>query len=554
MSRETSLLQQLRLAFMPELPRVFQQHGACVAADGIDGVPLLNDQTGIPEQFPHTHGLPLIQFTRGDDTRRSAINVGVILSGGQAPGGHNVIAGLFDGLKSQHPESRLCGFRGGPDGLVDDDGIELTADIIDAHRNTGGFDMVGSGRGKLEKVGQYDKVAANCKARGITGIVIVGGDDSNTNACVLAEYFVQHGAGIQVIGCPKTIDGDLKNAVIETSFGFDSASKEYSDVIGNIARDAASARKYWHFIKLMGRTASHITLECALQTRPNLALISEEVADRKQTLNEIVNEIADAIAVRARLGKNYGVFLVPEGLIEFIPEVKALIAELNDLLADAAVDDLAEPLSVADTGVLIEIGLTEQSAVVYHSLPGSIRRQLVKDRDPHGNVQVSLVDTEKLLIRMVGHRLDQMKADNSYIGNYGTQHHFFGYEGRCAMPTNFDVNYTYGLGYSAAALLGAGRTGYISCVRNLTAPAADWQPGGVPATAMLHIEQRRGRPTPVILKALVDLDGGPFKAFAAQRQRWAIEDCYLFPGAIQYFGPPELCDRTTITLQLEQSE
>lgn len=554
MSRETSPLQQLRMAFKPELPRVFQQHGACVADDGVDAVSFLNDQAGIPEQFPHTHDLPLIEFTRGDDNRRSAVNVGVILSGGQAPGGHNVIAGLFDGLKSQHAESRLFGFCGGPDGLVDDDGLELTADIIDAYRNTGGFDMIGSGRGKLEKVGQYDKVATNCKARGITGIVIVGGDDSNTNACVLAEYFVQHDVGIQVIGCPKTIDGDLKNAVIETSFGFDSASKEYSDVIGNIARDAASARKYWHFIKLMGRTASHITLECALQTQPNLALISEEVAERKQTLNEIINEIADIIAARARLGKNYGVVLVPEGLIEFIPEIKALIAELNDLLADAAMDDLAEMLAVAETEVLIEIGLTEHSAVVYHSLPDSIRRQLVEDRDPHGNVQVSLIDTEKLLIRMVEQRLDQMKAENTYIGNCGTRDHFFGYEGRCAMPTNFDVNYTYGLGYSAAALLGARRTGYISCVRNLTAPAVDWQPGGVPATAMLHIEHRRGRPTPVIRKALVDLDGGPFKAFAAQRQRWAIEDCYLFPGAIQYFGPPELCNRTTMTLQLEHSE
>jgi pyrophosphate--fructose-6-phosphate 1-phosphotransferase len=552
MNRPISPLQRARIDFAAKLPAVFTEHGAHVAADVAATVPLVADQKGIPEQFPHTGGLPFVAFRGGDTTDRSALNVAVILSGGQAPGGHNVIAGLFDGLKSLSVDSRLYGFKGGPDGLVANDYVELTAKFVDAYRNTGGFDMIGSGRGKLEDEDQYRKVRSNCEALGITGIVVIGGDDSNTNACVLAEFFCKDDAGISVIGCPKTIDGDLKNGAIETSFGFDTACKEYSDVIGNVARDAASARKYWHFIKLMGRSASHITLECALQTQVNIALISEEVENRDQTLDDVVTEITQVIVKRSEQGRNYGVALVPEGLIEFIPEIKILIRELNDLLAATPVS-LARDLAASESvDALGQLGLTPSSAAVYRSLPDSIRQQLVKDRDPHGNVHVSSIETEKLLIEMVGARLTSMKAAGEYGGKYATQHHFFGYEGRCAMPSNFDANYSYSLGYSAAALLGTGKTGYISCVRNLTAPPEQWQPGGVPATAMMNIEQRKGKAVPVIQKALVELDGAPFKAFSKQRENWSIDDCYLFPGAIQYFGPADLCDATPHTLALEQ--
>ena len=473
----------------------------------------------------------------------------MILSGGQAPGGHNVIAGLFDGIKKMNQGSRLFGFLLGPAGLIDHKYMELTSDIIDEYRNTGGFDIIGSGRTKLETKEQFDKGLQILKDLDIKALVIIGGDDSNTNACVLAEYYKQIGAGVQVIGCPKTIDGDLKNEMIESSFGFDTACKVYSEVIGNIQRDCNSAKKYWHFIKLMGRSASHIALECALQTQPNICLISEEVEAKQQTLDDIVNCIAEAVAVRASEGSNFGTVLIPEGLIEFIPAMKKLISELNDFLAmngsEYAMVRKSEQINY------ITKHLSPENAAIYSTLPEAVARQLTLDRDPHGNVQVSLIETEKLLAEMVGRRLAEMKAEGTYIGKFATQTHFFGYEGRCAAPSNFDADYCYSLGYTAAMLIGEGRTGYMSSVRNTTRPAKEWIAGGVPVTMMMNMERRNGEMKPVIQKALVKLDGAPFKYFVSQRKQWARETCYVYPGPIQYFGPTEVCDQPTETLRLE---
>ena len=545
-----SALQKARAAYQPKLPVVLTG-----AVKAVEGKPThsVADQDDIKALFPNTYGLPEIQFEKDPNPAKgsTAIKVGVILSGGQAPGGHNVISGLFDGIKKINRDSRLYGFLMGPGGFVDHKYVELTSEIIDQFRNTGGFDIIGSGRTKLETKAQFDKGLEILKQLDIKALVIIGGDDSNTNACVLAEYYKQINAGVQVIGCPKTIDGDLKNEVIETSFGFDTATKVYSEVIGNIQRDCNSAKKYWHFIKLMGRSASHIALECALQCQPNVCIISEEVEAKKQTLNDIVNSIADIVAARAANGNNYGTVLIPEGLIEFIPAMKVLIAELNDLLAaNAAEFATIEPNNrlswVADR-------LSAENAGIFTSLPDGVANQLCLDRDPHGNVQVSLIETEKLLGHMVARRLDQMKSEGRYVGKFAAQFHFFGYEGRCADPSNFDADYCYALGFNASCLIRAGVTGYMSSVRNLTKPSVQWIAGGIPITMMMNMERRHGAMKPVIQKALVTLDGAAFTKFAEQRDSWAINTEFVYPGPIQYFGPAEVCDQCSMTLKYEHA-
>lgn len=545
-----SALQIARAAYVPKMPVALR--GSVRAVEGA-ATEAAGDKEEIKRLFPHTYGMPAVTFERGEAADpMPPINAGVILSGGQAPGGHNVIAGLFDGLKAANPESRLFGFILGPGGLVEHKYMELTADIIDEYRNTGGFDMIGSGRTKLERREQFDKGLEILKELGISALVIIGGDDSNTNAAVLAEYYRSIGAGVSVIGCPKTIDGDLKNDLIETSFGFDTACKVYSEVIGNIQRDCNSARKYWHFIKLMGRSASHIALECALQTHPNVCIISEEVEANDLSLDEIVNRIARFVARRAAEGNNFGTVLIPEGLIEFIPAMKRLIAELNDFLARNKAEFKMIKKSVRHSYLISK--LSKENAALYASLPEGVARQLALDRDPHGNVQVSLIETEKLLAEMVDNRLSEWKEEGRYRGKFATQMHFFGYEGRCAAPSNYDADYCYSLGYAASCLIRAGKTGYMASVRNTTAPAAEWTAGGIPITMMMNMEQRDGVMKPVIRKALVQLDGAPFRAYAAMRDEWAMTTDYVYPGPIQYFGPSEVCDAPTKTLQLEQGK
>ena len=546
-----SALQIARAAYQPKLPKALQ--GPVVAKEGA-ATQSVGDQAKIKELFPNTYGLPVIEFVAGEAKEQEPINVGVILSGGQAPGGHNVISGLFDGVKSINPASKLYGFILGPGGLVDHNYMELTADIIDEYRNTGGFDIIGSGRTKLEKVDQFEKGIEILRELNIKALVIIGGDDSNTNACVLAEYYAAKQYGVQVIGCPKTIDGDLKNEQIETSFGFDTACKTYSELIGNIQRDCNSARKYWHFIKLMGRSASHIALECALQTQPNVCLVSEEVEQKEMSLDDVVRYIADIVAARAADGNNFGTVLIPEGLIEFIPAIKKLIRELNEVLTDPATGEPREFASADEQIAFVKGNIAKDNLAVLESLPEDVARQLCLDRDPHGKVQVSLIETEKLLSRMVAKRLAEMKAEGKYVGKFSTQHHFFGYEGRCAAPSNYDADYCYSLGFNASRLIAAGKTGYMSIIRNTTAPAAEWIAGGVPITMMMNIERRNGADKPVIRKALVELDGAPFKFFAAHRAEWARQTAYVYPGPIQYFGPTEVCDQPTKTLQLEQAK
>ena len=545
-----SALQIARAAYQPKLPKALL--GAVKVKEG-EPTQSVADQEAIKQLFPNTYGMPLIQFEEGGEaTEFPAINVGVILSGGQAPGGHNVISGLFDGIKKLNKDSKLFGFILGPGGLVDHNYIELTSEIIDEYRNTGGFDIIGSGRTKLEKVEQFEKGLEIIRELGIKALVIIGGDDSNTNACVLAEYYAAKNYGVQVIGCPKTIDGDLKNEMIETSFGFDTACKTYSEVIGNIERDCNSARKYWHFIKLMGRSASHIALECALQTQPNVCIVSEEVEAKDMSLDDVVTYIAQVVADRAAAGNNFGTVLIPEGLIEFIPAMKRLIAELNDFLAHNGEEFNAIERNKQREYIINH--LSAENAAIYASLPEGVARQLSLDRDPHGNVQVSLIETEKLLSEMVATKLAAWKKEGKYVGKFAPQHHFFGYEGRCAAPSNFDADYCYSLGYTASMLIANGKTGYMSSVRNTTAPAAEWIAGGVPITMMMNMERRHGEMKPVIQKALVRLDGAPFLKLAANRETWAKETAYVYPGPIQYFGPTEVCDEPTKTLQLEQAK
>ena len=544
---EKSALQLARAAYQPKLPKALQ--GAVKVKEGA-ATQSVGDQEEIKKLFPNTYGMPIVEFEPATEANNKKMNVGIILSGGQAPGGHNVITGLFDQIKKLNPENRLYGFILGPGGLVDHNYMELTKEIIDEYRNTGGFDMIGSGRTKLEKVDQFEKGLEIIRELDIKAIVIIGGDDSNTNACVLAEYYAAKNYGVQVIGCPKTIDGDLKNDQIETSFGFDTACKTYSELIGNIERDCNSARKYWHFIKVMGRSASHIALECALQTQPNICLVSEEVEAKSQSLDDIVTYIANAVAQRAADGNNFGTVIIPEGVIEFIPAIKKLIAQLNDVLAMPEAKNLDRHESID----FVKAHLTEENLAVFNSLPTGVARQLALDRDPHGNVQVSLIETEKLLSTMVAQKLEKMKKEGKYTGKFSTQHHFFGYEGRCAAPSNFDADYCYALGTSAAQLIANGKTGYMAIVKNTTAPADQWIAGGVPITMMMNMEKRNGEMKPVIRKALVELDGAPFKTFAAQRDEWARKTAYVYPGPIQYWGPTEVCDQPTMTLALEQAK
>ena len=546
---KTSALQQARAAYQPKLPKALQ--GAVKVQEGAP-TQSVDNQEEIKALFPNTYGMPLVEFVPGETENAKQMNVGIILSGGQAPGGHNVISGLFDQVKKLNPNNKLYGFLMGPGGLVDHDYVEITEELLKDYRNTGGFDLIGSGRTKLEKEEQFEKGLEIIRQLNINAIVIIGGDDSNTNACVLAEYYAAKNYGVQVIGCPKTIDGDLKNSQIETSFGFDTATKTYSEVIGNIERDCNSARKYWHFIKLMGRSASHIALECALQTQPNICLISEEIEAKDQTLNDIIENIAEVVAYRASQGNNFGVVLIPEGLVEFIPAIGRLIQELNDLLAAHGADyaDLDKDAQRA----YILAHLTEENRATFETLPEGVARQLSLDRDPHGNVQVSLIETEKLISDMVGAKLAQWKKEGKYNGKYSALHHFFGYEGRCAAPSNFDADYCYALGTSAALLIASGKTGYMAIVKNTTAKTDEWKAGGVPITMMMNMERRNGEMKPVIRKALVELEGKPFKAFVAQRDQWAKETCYVYPGPIQYWGPAEVCDQPTKTLELEQEK
>lgn len=543
-----SNLQAARAAYQPKLPKALQ--GAVKAVEGA-ATQSVGNQAEINELFPNTYGMPVITFEAGEPVNLPAFNVGIILSGGQAPGGHNVISGLFDGVKSLNPANKLYGFILGPGGLVDHKYMEITPELMDEYRNTGGFDIIGSGRTKLEEEEQFEKGIEILRELGIKALVIIGGDDSNTNACVLAEYYAAKKYGVQVIGCPKTIDGDLKNEQIETSFGFDTACKTYSELIGNIQRDCNSARKYWHFIKLMGRSASHIALECALQCQPNICLVSEEVEAKAMSLDDVVTYIAEAVAVRAAEGNNFGTVLIPEGIIEFIPAIKKLIAELNDVLALPEAQNLS---STEEQIAFVKSHIAADNLAVFESLPADVAAQLALDRDPHGNVQVSLIETEKLLSRMVADKLAAWKKEGKYVGKFGTQHHFFGYEGRCAAPSNYDADYCYSLGYNASRLIANGKTGYMSIIKNTTAPAAEWIAGGVPITMMMNLEKRNGKMKPVIRKALVELDGAPFKYFAAHREKWAKDTDYIYPGPIQYWGPTEVCDQTTKTLQLEQAK
>lgn len=539
-----SPLQKARAKYTPKLPKSLEENVKLIIGEESEAVA---DKDAIKSMFPNTYGMPLVTFESGDTANNQILNVGVVLSGGQAPGGHNVISGLFDALTKLNSRSKLFGFIGGPDGLLNNSFIELDSAIVSEYRNTGGFDIIGSGRTKIEDEASYDKVILNCLKNNINALIIVGGDDSNTNACVLAEYFKEKKTGIQVIGCPKTIDGDLKNDFIETSFGFDTACKVYSELIGNIQRDANSAKKYWHFIKLMGRSASHISLECALKTQPNIAIISEEIEKYKLTLNKIVGQIAEIVKKRANNGENFGTVLIPEGLVEFMPSIKKLISELNDILATKT--EYYELTTSQEKRNFITELLSEESAKVYSSLPASFAKQLTLDRDPHGNVQVSKIETEKLLIDMVA---DRLAKDKSFHGKFNAQNHFFGYEGRCAAPSNFDADYCYSLGYTAALLINSGRTGYMAFIKNTSQSSDQWLAGGVPITMMMNMEKRHGHMKPVIQKALVDLKGNPFLTFRSKRKEWATNTDYIYPGPIQYFGPSEVCDSPSETLLLER--
>jgi pyrophosphate--fructose-6-phosphate 1-phosphotransferase len=551
---DRSPLQNARYNYEPTLPPALKDSLKKIAVELGEPTEAKSDQSGLKQAFPNTYGSPIARFVTRDEPRDlGPFNVGVVLSGGQAPGGHNVIIGLLDSLKSANEDSRLFGFLNGPGGILEDKMIEITPKFADDYRNSGGFDMIGSGRTKIETEDQFETALSVCKKHELNALVIIGGDDSNTNAALLAEYFESKNEDVMIIGVPKTIDRDFMNEYIETSFGFDTAVKTYAELIGNIARDAASARKYWHFVKLMGRSASHIALECALQVHPNGCIVSEEVAEKQQTLDQIVERIVEIVATRSKNGENFGVFLVPEGLIEFIPEMKQMISELNRILAqDSAYFQTLH--TYEDQSEYINRKLSRDSSHVFSSLPNEIQRQLLMDRDPHGNVQVSRIETEMLLIDMVESRLNEMKAAGQFTGKFSAMRHFFGYEGRCAFPSNFDANYCYTLGYTACALIANGLTGYVTSVRNLAKDVTEWEPSGVPLTMFMNLEQRAGQLKPVIKKALVDLSDRPFRTFAAHRSEWEIKTSYRFPGAIQYYGPSEVCDRPTITLEMEHEE
>ena len=548
-----SPLQKARYQYVPKLPGMLRNGIAEICVKEGAETKSVADQEKIKALFPNTYGKKEITFQKGQNTSLAKTQVvGVILSGGQAPGGHNVVCGLYDALKATSKDNVLFGFKNGPAGLLEDNYIIFDDAYIDQFRNTGGFDIIGSGRTKLETEAQFAVAAEVCKKHGITAIVIIGGDDSNTNAAVLAEYFAAHNTGVQVIGCPKTIDGDLKNDDIECSFGFDTATKTYSELIGNIERDANSAKKYWHFVKVMGRSASHVALECALETQPNICLISEEVAEKKMSLSQIANYIADSVEKRAANGMNFGVAIIPEGVVEFVPEFSSLIHEINELLAGSKADAFNQLPNWKEKYAFIEKGLSKESMSVFEILPEGIQQQLFLERDPHGNVQVSLIESEKLFSALVKDVLADRKKAGTYNGKFNALHHFFGYEGRCAFPSNFDADYCYSLGYNAFMLIQYGYNGYLSKVSNLSKPAEEWVAGGMPITKMMNMERRHGEDKPVIRKALVELEGKPFKFFEANRDVWAVETAYTYPGAIQYYGPTEVCDLTTRTLALEK--
>ena len=548
-----SALQKARYEYQPKLPGMLRNGVENICVKEGKETESVADQAKIKALFPETYGKKEITFEKGKNTACAKSQVvGVILSGGQAPGGHNVICGLYDALKATNKNNVLIGFKGGPSGLTDDSYVEFNDAFIDEYRNTGGFDIIGSGRTKLETKEQFEVAAKVCKKHGITAIVIIGGDDSNTNAAVLAEYFAANNTGVSVIGCPKTIDGDLKNEDIECSFGFDTATKTYSELIGNIERDCNSAKKYWHFVKVMGRSASHVALECALETQPNICLVSEEVAAKKMSLSQIANNIADSVCARSAKGMNFGVAIIPEGVVEFVPEFSKLIGEINELLAGSKADAFNKLATWADKYAFIEKGLTKESMAVFAILPQTIQQQLFLERDPHGNVQVSLIESEKLFSALVADVLKQRKKEGKFNGKFSALHHFFGYEGRCAFPSNFDADYCYSLGYNACMLIQYGYNGYLSKVSNLSKPADEWVAGGMPITKMMNIERRHGEDKPVIRKALVELDGAPFKYFEAHRKEWSENTCFTYPGAIQYYGPTEVCDLTTRTLALEK--
>ena len=550
---EISPLQKERLKYQPKLPGMLRHGIADICVKEGEETGSVADQDKIRALFPNTYGKREIIFEKGHNTSAAKRQVvGVILSGGQAPGGHNVISGLYDALKATDKDNVLLGFKGGPSGLVDDDYVEFTDEFIDAYRNTGGFDIIGSGRTKIETKEQFEAAAATAKKHGLTAVVIIGGDDSNTNAAVLAEYFAANSTGVQVIGCPKTIDGDLKNDDIDCSFGFDTATKTYSELIGNIERDANSAKKYWHFVKVMGRSASHVALECALETQPNICLIGEEVAQKKLSLSQIADQIADSVEERSRTEGNFGVVIIPEGIVEFVPEFGVLIREISEMLAGSKTEEFNALPSWEDKKEYIRKGLTEESFKVFNILPEMIQKQLFLERDPHGNVQVSLIESEKLFAELVKNKLEERRKAGTYNGKFSTQFHFFGYEGRCAFPSNFDADYCYSLGYNAFMLIQYGYTGYLSKVSHLNRPAEEWVAGGMPITKMMNMERRNGQDKPVIRKALVDLEGKPFKYFEAHRAEWASHTCYTYPGAIQYYGPSDVCDITTRTLALEK--
>ena len=550
---EYSNLQIARYSYSPKLPSILREDMSSIRAEEGKATTSAADEEKIKALFPCTFGAKEVSFVKGESrAKKEKLTVGVILSGGQAPGGHNVISGLYDALKKADKNNTLIGFKGGPSGLTDDAYVVFNDDFINEYRNTGGFDIIGSGRTKLETVEQFQKATEVCKKHGVNAIVIIGGDDSNTNAAVLAEYFKANNVPVQVIGCPKTIDGDLKNDDIEASFGFDTATKTFSELIGNIERDANSAKKYWHFIKVMGRSASHIALECALQTQPNVCLISEEIEEKKMSLSDIASYVADSVEYRGNNGMNFGTVIIPEGLVEFVPEVKALISEINDLLA-ANEKEFAGLKSDDERNAFMKKYLSKASYSVFALLPAAIQQQMMADRDPHGNVQVSKIESEKLVSSIVGAELEKRKAAGTYKGKFNPLHHFFGYEGRCAFPSNFDADYCYSLGYNAFLLIANGYTGYLSSVKNLSAPAEQWTAGGMPITKMMNVERRHGEDKPVIRKALVELDGKPFRYFEARREEWSKNTCYTYPGAIQYYGPSSVCDQTTKTLQLEKN-
>ena len=548
-----SELQIERRKFKPGLPEVLKNGPAFIKPKKGKPTKAIADQSKVKNIFANTYGLPEVTFIKGvnSSVKKKAVKVAVVLSGGQAPGGHNVIAGLFDGLKKANKDNVLIGYLGGPSGILDNKYKVITEKNLEDYRNTGGFDFIQSGRTKIETPEQFAKAKNNMLKGKIDALVVVGGDDSNTNAALIAEYVKKENLDICVVGVPKTIDGDLKNSHIETSFGFDTATKIYAELVGNICRDVNSAQKYWHFVRLMGRSASHITLEVGFKTQPNIVLIGEEILAKKMTLAKVVDGIADIIIKRAKLGKNYGVALIPEGLIEFVPEMKELISALNDTLAENA-SIFAKMNSIEDKKDFVFKKLPSKLSALMKSLPAGIASQLMLDRDPHGNVQVSLIETEKLLIEMVQKKLSALKKSGKYSGKFSTITHFFGYEGRCGVPSNFDANYTYALGYNAAALALNEMTGYLSSVRNLTSPSKQWVCGGIPLTMMMNIERRHGHDKPVIQKALVDLKGKPFKELVKNRDKWAVTESYIFPGPIQYFGPAVVTDMTTKTLQYER--